>query len=109
MNDFDAWSLLSSAFCWAISTKLCPLAQTACLSKTCGTGVRLHFSFGAVVFRSLICQMPSNVIAFLAFLNALYWVSMATLRGLAPLLIWSTIQDSARTPASELNVAWVPS
>src|ERR671930_1531715 len=109
MNTFAACSLLSSGLRWLISTKLCPFAQTAFCSPTWGRKPIPHCSFGAVVLRSLICQMPSQVTAFLPILNALYWVSRATFRGLKPFLIWSTIQLSAATPASELKVALAPS
>src|SRR3954471_12622039 len=68
-----------------------------------------HFRFGAVVLRSLICQMPSHVTALSPFLKARYWESSATSEGLTPFFTWSTIHVSAATPAGLLKVALVPS
>src|SRR4051812_39960046 len=104
MKVLEAASLLSSDF-WFISTKLCPSAHTAGVSPTVGRKPMLQCRFGAVVFRSLICQMPSQVMALRPVLKALYWVSRATFFGLWPFLIWSVIQVSAVTPASESKAA----
>src|SRR4051794_13765711 len=60
-------------------------------------------------FRSLICQMPSQVVASFLFLKPTYCESWATFLGLYPFLMTSTIQVSALTPWSESKVALAPS
>ena len=70
MNTLAPATLLASAprFCWTI-VKLCELAQTACLEPICGSGATPHFMSG-LFLRSLICQMPFQLKAFLSLLNA---------------------------------------
>src|SRR4030095_2883180 len=70
---------LASGSRWDNITSWCELAQAAGRPNTVGIGASDHFSFGAVVLRSLICQMPSQVTEFSPFLNARYCESFATL------------------------------
>ena len=53
--------------------------------------------------------MPSQVNAPSPFLNAVYWVSTATLSGLNPSSTYRRIHDSASTPASLPKSASLPS
>src|SRR3954454_14233378 len=72
-----------------------------------GSGVRAYGRPEAL--RSLIFQMPSQVVASFLFLKPAYWASWATVVGLYPFLMTSTIQVSAFTPWSLSKVALVPS
>src|SRR4051794_976890 len=72
-----------------------------------GTGASLNGTL--VALRSLICQMPSQVTSTFLFLKATYCESGATFFGLQPLSTALRIHSSALTPASESNVALLPS
>src|SRR3954451_13171478 len=80
MNTLDASNLLSSLVDWRVMKKWCELAQTASWSPILGIGASTNGTLAP--FRSLICQMPSQVTASLSFLKPTYCVSMATFLGL---------------------------
>jgi hypothetical protein len=69
MNTLAPDTLFSSAprFCWTI-VKLCELAQTDFFDPICGTGATPHWIW--LFFRSLICQIPLTLKAFLLLFSA---------------------------------------
>src|SRR3954447_15229492 len=107
MNVLDALARFLSFAAWAVMKNSWESPQTAGASPIAGIGAIPKFVPAAL--RSLICQMPSQVMEFLPFLNARYCASMSTLVGLLPFLVCSTCQSRAFTPAGEANVALDPS
>ncbi len=80
MNTWAAAALFSSSAPCRLMKKWCEFAHCACSSKIVGSGA---ISYGTLFdSRSLICQMPSQVIDVSPFLKATYCESIATFGGL---------------------------
>ena len=81
MNTCAAASLFLSFAPCVLMKKWCEFAHRACSSKIVRAPGRCR-SWTLFASRSLICQMPSQVIDVLPLLKATYWASIATFSGL---------------------------
>ncbi len=80
MKVFAAFARSVSWAAWSVRKKWCEFAQDAGWSPMVGSAD--IFQLSPEASRSLICQIPSQVIEVLPFLNARYCASWSTLGGL---------------------------